>query len=966
MDLNNSLKERIQYITSEFNENFDEDYELEVRFGFFKKNHFYPNINRHAFATIYENNNKKKDFSFIIDTIYKNFDGLLDNNNNQIMKRTIYSGINIKKILGNIYENINTLNKEELYEIGNKVNKKQIKTSSNNIFLSKNKKTTNDLANHIRLTFATEKQHSLKNLMDNYVKSVSNNNKGLVLFAESLNNIEIQRIKFRCSWIEYDIWRIDSTITITVDHSNDLSLSLTFEFEIEFDLDSYTKMKNKPTNEEIISGINKLIIQYKTNIDCNSNISLDDLLETDISNQPVTLEREKLNFLKNSPYTVTDKADGTRKYLYINNNGIIYFIHPKTFEKEKIYEDDTLEIKNSVIDGEYLENQKLFLGFDALFLNGKDCRDKNLPNRLKCVEQVILGLKKTLSKIMELRLKKFYYKNIFKESKRIWDNRDKLFEYNLDGLIFTPVNSAYISSIPILKWKERHSIDVRVFYNSRNGFTEFHAKGFPQKKNINGNIKIMNAWKRYHGEDLYKHWIKVNEISYKDINLVNDNGLLGIYGRIRGIQNMEDIVEFEYDYDEKEWIFLRIRDDKDKANARLTILSVLKAVEENITINEITELVYEESVYENICKNNCKNVDIIGLQYDSVSNKGSTDKRMNWRFFQNFVKRKLFNESSLKIRKNRKYLFDIGSGRGGDLNKWLESGYTDILAIDPSGREIYGKNYSEGFSGLVERIEQKGFIKMDDGSYIGNYENNEINITPVWGDATKNIKTGSAGYNNFEKSKLLNFQSNAKSEKWQGFDTISIMFVIHYMFATEKKGKKILDKKRFETFMTNVINTINPKKGLFIGTYLNGNHIMKQKSVDSPCFIQRDENNNPFYGIFLKDGKNNVTGEEDNYEDFWKKNPKMIDIKQSIWGWNNPISEIMLFEKNLDIVLQNFNFFSVKKNSNFEKFYNSYLKTTNKSLTISEKNIAFLNNTFMYSIYPSFKTQNFKILKKIK
>ena len=178
------------------------------------------------------------------------------------MKRTIYGGANVDKVLRDIYKNLNTLNKEGLYEIRNKVNKKKIRTSSKNIFLSKDKKTTNDLMNNIRLTFAIEKQHSLKNLMDNYVKSVSNNNQGLVQFAESLNNIEAERIKFRCSWIEYDIWRVDSTITVSVDYNNNLDLSLTFETEIEFDLNSYTKMVNKPTNEDIISGINKLILQY--------------------------------------------------------------------------------------------------------------------------------------------------------------------------------------------------------------------------------------------------------------------------------------------------------------------------------------------------------------------------------------------------------------------------------------------------------------------------------------------------------------------------------------------------------------------------------------------------------------------------------------------------------------------------------------------------------------------------------
>ena len=969
MDINNTLIERLQFITSNLDEkDKDEDYELEVRFGFYKRNSFHPNINRNAFLSILESSSSEKNYNFIIDTRYKNFEGFYDDKNNKIVKRSTYTGVSIQKVLKDISDNFLTLNKEDLYNIQSKLDKKKI--STRNIFLSKNKKTTNDNVNHLRVTFAIEKKHSLKKLMDNYVKSVSNNNKGLVQFAKSLENIEAERIKFRYSWLEYEVWRIDSTIAISVNYDennpNLYKLSLSFEVEIEFDVETYTKMAEKPSIDDMISNINKLISQYKTHIDNNTDISIEDLLETDISNQVVTLERDKIQFLQNSPYSVTDKADGERKYLYINNNGVFYFINPRTFQKVKIYKDGKTKIKNSVIDGEFLETQKLFLGFDCLFMNGEDCRSKNLINRLKCLEKIISKIKKDISKIIEIRPKKFYFKNIFKKTKKLWDDREKLFEYHLDGLIYTPINSAYNSSIPTLKWKDKHSIDVRVVYNNRNNFTEFHANGYPQKKNINGQIKITNIWRRYHGDDIYKHWIKVNDQSYKNLKLVNQYGLLGVYGRIRTLQNMEDIAEFEYDYDKKEWIYLRPRNDKNKPNARLTILSVLKAIEENITLNELSELVYEESEYQKMCQESCTNIDPIGLHYDIVSNKGSSDKRMSWRYFQNFVKRQLFKESSVKLRKTRKYLFDIGSGRGGDLNKWLESGYTDILAIDPSRREVYGRHYSEGFSGLVERIEQKGFTKMEDGSYKGIYKNNEIRVTPVWGDATKHIKTGSAGYNNYEKTKLLNFLSIAKKEKWQGFDTISIMFVIHYMFATMKKGKNVLDKKRFEIFMKNVVNYLNKKKGLFIGSYLDGHHIMKHIRNDFTNFIQRDDNNEPFYGITLKDGKNMINGDETDYDIFWDKNPKMIGIKQSIWGWNNEIAEPMLFEKNLDIVFQKFNLFSVKKNNNFEKYYKKYLKSSNKSLSNSEQNISFLNNVFMYSVYPSFETQNYKILKKIK
>ena len=92
----------------------------------------------------------------------------------------------------------------------------------------------------------------------------------------------------------------------------------------------------------------------------------------------------------------------------------------------------------------------------------------------------------------------------------------------------------------------------------------------------------------------------------------------------------------------------------------------------------------------------------------------------------------------------------------------------------------------------------------------------------------------------------------------------------------------------------------------------------------------------------------------------------MIGIKQSIWGWENEISEPMLFKKNFDLVLREHNLFSVKKNTSFEQYYTKYSKKSNKFLIESEKNISFLNNVFIYTSYPSFENQNYKITKKKK
>ena len=87
-------------------------------------------------------------------------------------------------------------------------------------------------------------------------------------------------------------------------------------------------------------------------------------------------------------YSVTDKADGMRKMLYIAPNGRIYLINTNMdFEftgaisrEEKIY--------NTLVDGEHILHNKrgdyinLFAAFDIYFLNGSDVRHNAFINLL--------------------------------------------------------------------------------------------------------------------------------------------------------------------------------------------------------------------------------------------------------------------------------------------------------------------------------------------------------------------------------------------------------------------------------------------------------------------------------------------------------------------------------------------------------------------------------------------------------
>lgn len=193
-------------------------------------------------------------------------------------------------------------------------------------------------------------------------------------------------------------------------------------------------------------------------------------------------------------YTVTDKADGERKMLLIDESGKIYFIDMNmriqftgTMTAEK-------KLYFSLFDGEHIKYDKtgrfinLFAVFDVYYINKKSTREfafvnsssppvdsetkdapeqKQNPCRWKIMSQAIDMMKpysvldkskpvkdatsrpessESLPCAIRVKCKEFYVAStsdnvdIFKKCSSILSKmKDGLFEYNTDGLIFTPI-----------------------------------------------------------------------------------------------------------------------------------------------------------------------------------------------------------------------------------------------------------------------------------------------------------------------------------------------------------------------------------------------------------------------------------------------------------------------------------------------------------------------------------------------
>ena len=302
----------------------------------------------------------------------------------------------------------------------------------------------------------------------------------------------------------------------------------------------------------------------------------------------------------------------------------------------------------------------------------------------------------------------------------------------------------------------------------------------------------------------------------------------------------------------------------------------------------------------------------IGEIYNNISQDKSF-KRSNWRKFHNFVKRETIHNASNNCI-DGSYL-DLACGKGGDIGKYVHLGYKNILAIDSSKTELYGKN------GYIHRLFNYGFVNQ--GNY---YEKGGVKITVVWGDISKNIRDGSCGLSEKDKGKLFDFFS--RNDKFQ---CVSIMFSIHYMFGDFINNKWIVNNNKVKSFYKNVMDLMDEKDGKFIGTYLNKN------DDDSETFMNHGI---PFYKITDKGAT--------------------IDINNDVWGWDNTISEPKISRSILSKLARENNLVEIYDES-FESYYKDFKMKETIILSENEQKLGYKNNYFMYVMSPMKMSKSIKL-----
>jgi hypothetical protein len=167
-------------------------------------------------------------------------------------------------------------------------------------------------------------------------------------------------------------------------------------------------------------------------------------------------------------YTVTDKADGERRMMYVNHSGLMYLIDTNMNVTFTGLKTENATLYNSLVDGEYIANAKngdflhMYAMFDIYYLNGKDQRkkaftrmhDEETPEgetikkedyRLGVLSHFAQNLQAISTietkKALDVRMKTFKYGSVDYDTSIFDACKDVLsapYEYETDGLIFTP------------------------------------------------------------------------------------------------------------------------------------------------------------------------------------------------------------------------------------------------------------------------------------------------------------------------------------------------------------------------------------------------------------------------------------------------------------------------------------------------------------------------------------------------
>ena len=713
------------------------------------------------------------------------------------------------------------------------------------------------------------KNESEKKSLDNFSELMNTNNKHFrnkkrysFVHQSKLFRVDLTIVKssiYPASKIEQSgVLRAPEKYEIEIEYLNDNDKQVDNIIETLFNIIEIIKKLLDDTNHLITNTKKELILCNYLNLvnakvfdECNNNmlgyikkIVLKNPKHYFLSYQPVTLEQTNLvdqdlgKISIKTDYSVTEKADGERMLLYVDDNNQIYMIDSRL----NIRSTGTKHKQAScLLDGEFVKKTKHntplnhYLAFDVYFINNEDVRSKKLiPDRFNLIKSFC----KNASSQFVIKPKEHLHEgdDIFKLARKAY-NKDK-YEYHIDGLIYTPINlnvGAYYKDVEsekntfggtwmnVFKWKppDENSIDMLTSYGEelfipnigRCVLCNLQVSYRSNTDELIDPIKVLTksaifSKAVFKPKTFVQVYLKINDGDKRPKTKMNED----IYNNT--------VIEYVYEKNATEllcWIPYRVRYDKTElyqksknimntANSYVTAMNVWRSIQNPVTEDMIKgkQLLTKSDIVE------------ANVYYSRNINRMKLLSKPMIIFHNKSIKSKLFS-----LFKNKNYsLIDLACGKAGDLFKWIENRYSFVVGFDYNLDNIM--NSSDG-----------AYRRYYDSCKTKNMLNNKFNAIFL----QKDVSTHWIDKSSIENDMMMEFYdvvwgnimrkdithnqiSKYHNIMYNKFDVVSCQFAIHYMFENDDK---------LDAFCAN-INKVMKVGSYFIGTCLNGNLVNEMLS----------------------------------------------------------------------------------------------------------------------------------------
>lgn len=695
--------------------------------------------------------------------------------------------------------------------------------------------------------------------------------------------------------------------------------------------------------------------------------------------QVVTLTMSRLRNLEKETkdYFVCPKSDGLRMNGYISSNGELYLFgsksslwHPTGCRFDERHH-------GTIFDGELcrqmVENKNIahYLVFDCYWEDGTEIREKKFTERKATAISIIedgFEINESLIGVeFNIEFKKFIScaDNLFGACRQCFEDIDKGI-YENDGLIFTPNDKVGGSGLynsndtkfvksgvtfdKMLKWKDSHynSIDFKVKFTRETEAPRILGNDYVLTK-----LKRCELYSLYTSEPqpfTYNDYQKFSAMSEDDklkaiaenSEYYGKNGKLKEFiphspvdteakvalipivdGRVRCKSGTTwtgsaisdgDIVEMIYDVNEtpqNRWIPIRVRTDKSKPNAFNVAIDIWRSfyVPVSLEIMKGTDPVpsnaEEQDVYYNV---------------DAKKNKIRGNLR---NFHTNCCKDRIF--ASTIGNTDGKRLLDLGSGKAGDLSRYIAYGVNEVVGVDNSVDNLHNSHdgaYRRLFNWFKDqnKDKHKKMHKNRDGS-----EKLPDKVLFLAADVGKPLKDASSYHGEYKE---IYKTSNYFTEEHY-FDAATVFFALHYFFK---------NTTTMRTFLKNVSDNVK------IGGYFGG------CCYDGQIIFDELKKNNGMVSFSDSDGTELLR---------IIQNYKSTDFPSSVESLGNEIRVLVQsigaehneYLVNFDLLkkeLYALGFVEVEEHcQNFKVYYETQAKN-NIHMTEEEKRVSFLNRAFVF------------------